>query len=205
MLIVGSGGHAKEVFDVLIEQLNENSINFFDNTEDAIDKVYGQFDVIHNELEVKNFFKNDNRFCMGVGSPNTRKIFIARMLKLEGAYTRIVASSSIISNYSIIKGDIMNQVFVGSEVFIDVGTLINTGAQIHHNVKVGEYSEISPNAILLGKCAVGNLCRIGANATILPGIKVGDNSIIAAGAVVTKNIPPNSLAIGVPAKIIKSV
>jgi len=46
---------------------------------------------------------------------------------------------------------------------------------------------------------------IGASATILPGVTIGENSIVAAGAVVHKDIPPNTLVAGVPAKIIKSI
>ncbi|MBI3719233.1 MAG: sugar O-acetyltransferase [Sphingobacteriales bacterium] len=46
---------------------------------------------------------------------------------------------------------------------------------------------------------------IGANATILPGVTIGENSVVAAGAVVNKNVPPNVIVGGVPAKIIKSI
>ena len=44
---------------------------------------------------------------------------------------------------------------------------------------------------------------IGANVTVLPGVTIGKNSVIGAGAVVTKNIPDNCLAVGVPAEIKK--
>ena len=52
---------------------------------------------------------------------------------------------------------------------------------------------------------IGNDCWIGANATILPGVSIGNNVVIGAGSVVTKNIPDNSLAIGVPSKVIKKI
>lgn len=48
-------------------------------------------------------------------------------------------------------------------------------------------------------------CWIGSGAIILPNITVGASSIVAAGAVVTKNVPPNSVVAGVPAKVIKSI
>lgn len=48
-------------------------------------------------------------------------------------------------------------------------------------------------------------CFIGMNAILLPGITIGPNSIIGAGAVVTKSIPPNSIAVGVPAKVISTM
>ena len=46
---------------------------------------------------------------------------------------------------------------------------------------------------------------IGAAATILPGVTVGKNSVVAAGSVVTKNVPPNTIVAGVPAKVIKTI
>jgi len=46
---------------------------------------------------------------------------------------------------------------------------------------------------------------IGAAATILPGVTVGENSIVAAGAVVTKDVPDNTIVGGVPARIIKKI
>ena len=46
---------------------------------------------------------------------------------------------------------------------------------------------------------------IGAGATILPGVTVGENSVVAAGAVVSKDVPANCVAGGIPAKVIKNI
>lgn len=58
---------------------------------------------------------------------------------------------------------------------------------------------------LFGKIKVGNNVHIGSNATILPNVEIGDNCIIGCGAIVTKNIPSNSIAVGIPAKVIESI
>ncbi len=52
---------------------------------------------------------------------------------------------------------------------------------------------------------IGKNCWIGANAVILPGVELGDNVIVGAGSVVTKNIPSDSIAIGIPSKIIGDI
>ena len=52
---------------------------------------------------------------------------------------------------------------------------------------------------------IGKNVWIGANATILPGVSIGDGAIIAAGAVVSKDVPENSVVGGVPARKIKSI
>ena len=52
---------------------------------------------------------------------------------------------------------------------------------------------------------VGNKVWIGSHVTILPGVTIGDNSIVAAGAVVTHDVPENSIVGGVPAKVLKKI
>src|SRR5678810_272791 len=95
-------------------------------------------------------------------------------------------------------------------VFLDLG-----GITIEDNVliapKVSLLSEghpVSPNerqSLVPGKIHIKKNAWIGAGATILPGITVGENAVVAAGAVVSKDVPANTIVGGVPAKIIKSI
>ena len=52
---------------------------------------------------------------------------------------------------------------------------------------------------------IGNNCWFGANVTVCPGVTVGDNCVIGAGSVVTRDIPANSFAAGVPCKVIREI
>jgi maltose O-acetyltransferase len=52
---------------------------------------------------------------------------------------------------------------------------------------------------------IGNNVWIGSRALILRGVAIGDNSVIGAGSVVTKSIPPNSLAVGIPARVVRKI
>ncbi len=114
-----------------------------------------------------------------------------------------------------------DQVVVGSSVVIDGHVEIGDRVKIEGNAyipthtKVGSDVFIGPGAVLtndrypqrlreeyepLGPILEDSV-TIGANATILPGVHIGEGSIVAAGSVVTKDIPPWSLAKGVPAKV----
>lgn len=66
------------------------------------------------------------------------------------------------------------------------------------------YKELS-QVDKFGKIVVGNNVHLGANAVIMPGVTIGNNCIIGVGAVVTKDIPDNSIAVGVPARVIKTI
>ena len=115
----------------------------------------------------------------------------------------------------------------GGEIYIGEGTFLNT--QVILNADLGGKIHISSNCIIgprvifrtanhnfenLNKLkrSQGHTKKdiyiaanvwIGANVTILPGVSIGKNSVVGAGAVVTKNIPENCLAVGVPAEIKK--
>lgn len=62
-----------------------------------------------------------------------------------------------------------------------------------------------PDLEITAPIKVGNNVYIGLNTMILPGVTIGDNVIVGAGSVVSSNIPSNSVAAGVPAKVIKSL
>lgn len=73
-------------------------------------------------------------------------------------------------------------------------------ATLNHGIAPNERVSMIPAPIILGKNV-----WIGSNSTILQGVTIGDNAIIAAGSVVTKNIPANTIAGGVPAKHIRNI
>lgn len=103
---------------------------------------------------------------------------------------------------------------LGSEPYlIAIGNhvRINSGVKlITHDGGVWVLREISniSNAEtidLFGKITIKNNVHIGTNSIIMPGVTIGNNCIIGCGAIVTHNIPDNSIAVGVPAKVIESI
>ena len=80
-----------------------------------------------------------------------------------------------------------------------IGPRVNITSE-NHPVEVSERKTLVPGAVVIKRNA-----WIGAGATILPGVTVGENSVVAAGAVVTKDVPSNSVVGGVPAKTIKQI
>jgi acetyltransferase-like isoleucine patch superfamily enzyme len=92
--------------------------------------------------------------------------------------------------------------------------LINIGNNVHivsgcnfvnHDGGVLILRSKHPNLEITKRISVGNNVYIGINCTVLPGVSIGNNVIIGAGSIVTRNIPDNSVAAGVPARVIKSI
>ncbi|MDR2361796.1 MAG: 2,3,4,5-tetrahydropyridine-2,6-dicarboxylate N-acetyltransferase [Prevotellaceae bacterium] len=118
---------------------------------------------------------------------------------------------------------IREQVLIGDNAVIMMGAVINIGAV------VGRNTMIDMNAVLGGRAEVGDNCHIGAgavlagvieppsarpvvveddvvigaNAVALEGVRIGKGAVVAAGAVVTKDVPPDTVVAGVPARVIK--
>lgn len=131
---------------------------------------------------------------MKFASPSKR----ANLLRNEGLH--LGSGCEVYS--SVTFGSEPYLIEVGDNVRITKGVIFIThdgGMWVLRN------SGMLKDADVFGKIKIGNNVHIGINAVIMPGVTIGDNVVIGVGAVVTKDIPSNSIAAGVPARVIKSV
>jgi acetyltransferase-like isoleucine patch superfamily enzyme len=96
---------------------------------------------------------------------------------------------------------------LGKKTDIGAFTYINAknGIEIQDNVQIGSHCSIYSFSSIdekEGKIIIKNNARIGTHSTIMPGVTIGKNTVIGAYSLVTKDIPDNTLAYGIPAKII---
>ena len=75
----------------------------------------------------------------------------------------------------------------------------NSLVSIGHDTIIGDFVHVNPMVNIAGGSIIGNDVFIGVKATILPA-KIGDGAVIGACALVTKDVPPNVIAKGIPAK-----
>ena len=106
---------------------------------------------------------------------------------------------------------------LGRNVFINSGCrfqdqggiIIGDGSLVGHNVVLATLNhDLDPAHradLLPAPIVIGKNVWIGAHATVLPGVTVGDNAVIAAGAVVTKDVPADTVVGGVPARVLKTI
>ncbi|MBP3250528.1 MAG: sugar O-acetyltransferase [Ruminococcus sp.] len=88
-------------------------------------------------------------------------------------------------------------IYIGDSALIGHNTVIAT---LDHGLLPEERQDLIPKPVHIGKNV-----WIGSNSTIVPGVTIGDNAVIGAGSVVTKDIPENMIAVGCPAKVIRSI
>lgn len=104
---------------------------------------------------------------------------------------------------AVVRGDI-NRIVIGARSNIQDGAVVHLADAF--GTTVGELVTVGHKAILHA-CTIGNEVLIGMNAVVLDGAEIGDRCIIGAGALVTggKKIPPGSLVLGSPAKVVRTL
>ncbi|UQS84666.1 sugar O-acetyltransferase [Apilactobacillus apisilvae] len=110
----------------------------------------------------------------------------------------IYVGSRFFANYNLTILDI-NDVVIGNNVMIGPDVGIYT---INHPISAKQRNQGMGQALPVH---IGSDVWIGGHVTILPGVTIGNNVVIAAGAVVTKDVPDDSIFGGVPAKLIKKI
>jgi acetyltransferase-like isoleucine patch superfamily enzyme len=91
---------------------------------------------------------------------------------------------------------------IGNGVAITTGVMILCHQRDLSNYKPGMYAMHCPFKV--GKVVIKDGAHIGIGAIIMPGVTIGEGAVIGAGSVVTKDIPAYSVAVGIPAKVIKT-
>lgn len=204
VVIVGAGGHARELLDILDRCPGLEAVGFV--SEEASEHgtsvcglpVLGGLDRLEGLVRPEKT-GSPVRVVLGVGSPAVKQRWAAdpRVAPLP----ILVDPSAITSRRSLYLGSgvvlcanaiISNHVTLGDHVHV------NRGAQVAHDCTVGSYTHLAPGSVMSGRCHVGAMCEIGANATILPGVSVGDRCVVGAGAVVAGDLPPGTVVAAEP-------
>lgn len=182
------------------------SIHLFDNGEICV--IFGDWRDIEpilnaNAKEIEDIvIEND---CRNSAIP---------LLDLKGINARIEPGALIREHVEIGDGAVvMMGAVINIGAVIGEGTMIDMGAVLGGRAIVGKRCHIGANAVLAGvvepasatPVVVEDNVLIGAGAVVIEGCRIGANSVVAAGAIVAEDVPPNSVAAGVPARVIKKM
>jgi sugar O-acyltransferase (sialic acid O-acetyltransferase NeuD family) len=208
VVILGAGGGAKSVL-WLLETINEVRQTW--NVVGLIDENPALHGTLYGELPILGGFEwfDSHRAAVvhGVGSPATRRRFAARARERKLEFASAIAPDVRHSRFvSFGEGCIVaSGTVLTSNITIGSHCLINLTCTIGHDAVIEDYCTLAPGVHLSGFTHLEEGVELGAGAVVIPGKRIGKGALVGAGAVVTADIPPNTLAVGVPAKVIKAV
>lgn len=204
VIIIGAGGHAKVIADI-IQKAHDDIIGFLDDKLEKGKKVISNYEIIGQLEDIERFQQKDEDtyFIIAIGNNKIRKE-IAEKYKDISYYIAIHPSAQIGLDVVIEKGTVvMANACINSSAKIGKHCIINTGAIIEHDNILEDYVHISPNSALGGTVIIGENVHIGIGTTVKNNVSICSNCTVGAGAVVTKNIDKEGTYIGVPAKRLK--
>ncbi len=143
---------------------------------------------------------------------------IGKRPKLDVAGTLVVGKRTI---WRSPRTRVWITIAEGATLVLGDRVLLNDGVNIacYTNITIGENTQIadfstiydtnfhrvSPDAeVVIAPVIIGKNVWIGARSIVLPGVTIGDHSVVAAGSIVTESIPPRSVAVGVPARVVST-
>lgn len=193
IIIIGNGGHAKSVAEVIERQGFYRIAGYV--VSDELEVIEEEnYPVIGRDKDLKSIYQSGIHYAViGIGflGKDTVRKKLYKILKEIGyLFPVIYDPTAIISS----KTNIGEGTFLGKGVIVNVGakigkaSIINTKAIIEHDCQIGDFSHIAVGAVLCGGVYIGNETLVGANATIIQGRIVGNRCIVGAGEVIRKNI-----------------
>jgi maltose O-acetyltransferase len=143
------------------------------------------------------------------------RVYVLRLAGFHIGHGCVMWSTPTITG----DGDLYRKLRIGQGCWLNIGAFFDLGASITigdrvaigHQVMILTTShEIGPRgqraaALETKPVNIGEGAWLGARCTILPGVTIGAGAIVAAGAMVSRDVPPNAMVAGIPARVIKSL
>jgi sugar O-acyltransferase (sialic acid O-acetyltransferase NeuD family) len=208
LAIIGAGGFGRQLAAVVADinkcTLKWDFIGFIDDH--ATGNTIEGYPIVGS---TQWLFRQTNKpyVVCAIGDPAARKK-ITEQCYLHGVpFATVIHPSVVMSDYvDVGEGTmIMPGTVITTNVRIGKHCLINSGCRIGHDTTIEDYCSCMPATAIAGDVTISEGCYLGINSCIINGVTVGAWSIIGAGAAVVDDIPSGVVAVGVPAKPIKTV
>jgi sugar O-acyltransferase (sialic acid O-acetyltransferase NeuD family) len=206
VVIIGAGGHARVVYEILTYDPNINVVGFVDNAagttgEMIMDKpIVGDHTILPELLE-----EGIVGAAIGIGDNKLRRsqFEVIKTIGFE-LVNAIHPTANIAHNVEIGRGVVISAgATVSTGVRIGDNTIINTGAIIEHEDIIEDDVHISSGSSLAGRVTVKKGVFVGIGSVVKEYVTIGENAVIGAGSVVLEDIPDNATAVGSPSRIVR--
>lgn len=198
LLIYGGGGHAKSLIDLIrlvglyrIHGILDDGIPVGTRILDV--PVLGGGELLP-ALRRQGIGKAVNAVG-GIGSITPRLAVYEKLASAGfGCLTVVHPRAFIEPTATVGQGcQVFYNAYVGSDVQVGFGSIINTAAILSHDCRLGKYVNISPGAILAGAVVVGDRALVGMGATVNLGVSIGAGARVGNSAVVKGDVPENGI------------
>lgn len=204
LYIVGAGGFGREVLNLVLDihaiaGPRWNIMGFLDDTEDPLQNKTCDFSVVGSIVDYSP--KPNDVLALAIGNPADKRK-LASMLTARGAkFETIIYPYANLGRHNTLGEGCIVCGGTGMTVNITIGnfvTLLSCG--LGHDVRIGDYSTISPICNIMGNVTLGEGVFLGGNSVIAPHTHIGNNAYVCIGSIVIKDVPVGAKVMGNPAR-----
>lgn len=204
IVVIGSGGHAKVVIDIIQEMGKYEIIGITSNSIPKGEIFFKHLVLGNDEVLFELMNCGVKKVAMGLGGyrDNKHRKEVYNKVKTMGLeFINVIHPKTIISkSVTLGKGvTVFPGVIINTDVTIGNNVIIATGASIDHETKIGDHVLISAGVTVGAYSIIEDEVLLALGSKIISGVSVGKNSLVAAGAVLVKNIVDDSKVYGIPA------
>ncbi|MFZ2950305.1 MAG: acetyltransferase [Desulfuromonadaceae bacterium] len=207
LIIVGGGGFSREVIWLARECSEKwDIIGILDDNPAMLGQTFCGIQVLGNIADCIQYA--DANFVVAVGSPRTRRTIVNRMQSYgDISFATLIHTSVLKSDYvEIGAGSIITAgCILTTQITLGRHSIVNLACTIGHDVEAGDFCTLAPQVAVSGNVIFGDGVEVGTGSTIIQGLSLGQGSFVGAGAVVSKNISSNVMAVGCPARQVKTL
>lgn len=207
VVLIGAGKHAMVIAEKLLSLPDFEVHGFIDNNRVRLPYFIEEkgYKILGDDTLLSALDKDIHiHLCLGANLMDARKELIVKIRNLNLNAVSIVHPSAYIAP-SVYLGagvTILVDAVINTNARIGDYCCINTGAIVEHDCILGDNVFVQPLSVLAGNVFVGEDSIIGIGVVVRDNIKIGKNCFVGGGAFVSKDIPDNSIAYGVPVKVV---
>lgn len=206
ILLIGAGGHAKCMIDILARQCEYQLVGIIGREDESISELMG-FQVFKGDAHLEFFWRQGiHKILIGVGgyrNNNTRKDIFFRLKSMHFEIVNLIDATATIAE-DVIMGDgvvIFPGVIINPGVKIGNNVIVNNGSIICHDTVVQDHVNISPGVTIGASSSIGEGAFFALGSSAISGVQIGSEILVAAGAMVTCDISEPGVYFGIPAKL----
>lgn len=202
ILVLGAGGHAKVVIDIVELSALGTIVGILDDDPRKHGIEFFGYTVLGGRDALPALLAGGSLCGIGaIGHNRARRDIAEWFVQSGGQLLAAIHPSAIIARGARIgRGTVvMAGAVINPDAAIADNVIVNTGAIIEHDCDVGAHAHLGPASTLCGGVTIGEGALIGVGAKVTPGVRVGKWSTLGAGAVLLAEVADGVVAVGIPA------
>lgn len=207
VLLIGSGGHASVLLDMLIEQKTK-VLGYVSPLPAVNQKLFSNFHWFKSDEDILQFDKSTIKLVNGIGSlpENTlRADFYSKYQQIGYSFATLISTEAEVSRYATLEEgvQVMRGAIIQTGTNVGYNSIVNTGSIVDHDCSIGSNNHIAPGVSISGQVTSQKNVHFGTGSSVIQSININENVIVGAGSTITKDVEANLICF--PAHITKKV